>query len=95
MNITVDSFSKAKILVVGDVMLDQYWFGSVDRVSPEAPVPVLAVQNTEMRAGGAANVAHNLQSLGANSCLLSIVVLALQARIIGIPPGAKYQLPIE
>lgn len=66
-------FSNIKTLVVGDVMLDRYWFGSVDRVSPEAPVPVLAVKDEESRAGGAANVAHNLLALGAQSRLLSVV----------------------
>ncbi len=59
--------------MVGDVMLDRYWFGSVDRISPEAPVPVLAVTREESRAGGAANVAHNLLALGAQSNLLSVV----------------------
>jgi len=59
--------------VVGDVMLDRYWFGRVDRISPEAPVPVLAVKGEEVRAGGAANVAHNLLALGAQSNLLSVV----------------------
>lgn len=54
-------------------MLDRYWFGSVDRISPEAPVPVLAVKREECRAGGAANVAHNLLALGAQSNLLSVV----------------------
>jgi rfaE bifunctional protein kinase chain/domain len=67
------SFSKIRSLVVGDVMLDRYWFGSVDRISPEAPVPVLAVHTEEVRAGGAANVAHNLLALGAQSKLLSVV----------------------
>lgn len=66
-------FSEIKTLVVGDVMLDRYWFGSVDRISPEAPVPVLAVKREECRAGGAANVAHNLLALGAQSNLLSVV----------------------
>lgn len=68
-----DIFSQINTLVVGDVMLDRYWFGHVDRISPEAPVPVLAVQSEEMRAGGAANVAHNLLALGAQSHLLSVV----------------------
>lgn len=54
-------------------MLDRYWFGSVDRISPEAPVPVLAVQKEEARAGGAANVAHNILALGAKTNLLSVV----------------------
>ena len=73
MKIELDSFARTKVLVVGDVMLDRYWFGSVDRVSPEAPVPVLAVTSEEVRAGGAANVAHNLRALGAPCSLLSVV----------------------
>ncbi len=73
MNISPNQFSAVKALVVGDVMLDRYWFGTVDRVSPEAPVPVLAVKSEESRAGGAANVAHNLLSLGAQCELLSVI----------------------
>ena len=72
-NLNANSFSNIKTLVVGDVMLDRYWFGSVDRISPEAPVPVLAVNKEEARAGGAANVAHNLLALGAQTNLLSVV----------------------
>lgn len=71
--LTLNSFSHIRTLVVGDVMLDRYWFGDVDRISPEAPVPVLAVQREESRAGGAANVAHNLVALGAQAMLLSVV----------------------
>jgi rfaE bifunctional protein kinase chain/domain len=71
--LTKNSFSHLRALVVGDVMLDRYWFGSVDRISPEAPVPVLAVKREEARAGGAANVAHNLVALGAQTELLSVV----------------------
>jgi len=67
------SFSKAKILVVGDVMLDQYWNGKAGRISPEAPVPVVKVASEEMRAGGAANVALNVASLGGQVCLLGVV----------------------
>ncbi|MFQ3245276.1 MAG: rfaE bifunctional protein kinase chain/domain [Arenicella sp.] len=73
MKLVKTQFSDIKTLVVGDVMLDRYWFGSVDRISPEAPVPVLAVKREESRAGGAANVAHNLLALGAQSNLLSVV----------------------
>lgn len=73
MNIQADSFSHIKALVVGDVMLDRYWFGSVNRISPEAPVPVLSVNQEETRAGGAANVAHNLMALGSRCTLLSAV----------------------
>ena len=61
------------ILVVGDLMLDRYWFGAVDRISPEAPVPVLSAERTDVRAGGAANVAMNLAELGANTSLLSVI----------------------
>ena len=66
-------FSDAKILVVGDVMLDRYWFGEVDRISPEAPVPVIKVKRVEERPGGAANVARNIAALGAQSTLLSVI----------------------
>lgn len=67
------SFEKARVLVVGDVMLDRYWFGDVHRISPEAPVPVLKVSRVEERPGGAANVARNIASLGAHCTLLSVV----------------------
>ena len=67
------SFEKARVLVVGDVMLDRYWFGDVHRISPEAPVPVLKVSRVEERPGGAANVARNISSLGAHCTLLSVV----------------------
>lgn len=63
----------AKLLVVGDVMLDRYWFGEVNRISPEAPVPVVKVERHEERPGGAANVARNAASLGAQVSLLSVV----------------------
>lgn len=62
-----------RILVVGDVMLDRYWFGEVSRISPEAPVPVVKVGRTEERLGGAANVARNAAALGANVDILSVV----------------------
>ncbi len=64
---------KAKVLVVGDVMLDRYWFGDVSRISPEAPVPVVLVEREEARPGGAANVARNCAALGARTRLLSVV----------------------
>ena len=66
-------FSAARILVVGDVMLDRYWFGDVSRISPEAPVPVVKVERSEERPGGAANVARNCAALGARVSLLSVV----------------------
>jgi rfaE bifunctional protein kinase chain/domain len=66
-------FNQAKVLVVGDVMLDRYWFGDVNRISPEAPVPVLKVNRVDERPGGAANVARNIAALGAQATLLSVV----------------------
>ncbi len=69
----IPSFSSAKVLVVGDVMLDRYWFGEVERISPEAPVPVIKIGRVEDRAGGAANVARNIAALGAQATLLSVV----------------------
>ena len=67
------SFENARVLVVGDVMLDRYWFGDVERISPEAPVPVLKVSKSEERPGGAANVARNIAALAAQATLLSVV----------------------
>ncbi len=66
-------FSTIKVAVVGDVMLDTYWWGKVDRISPEAPVPVVAVSKKEQRIGGAGNVALNLQSLGAAVNIISVL----------------------
>ena len=64
---------QARVLVVGDVMLDRYWFGDVSRISPEAPVPVAKIEKTEHRAGGAANVARNVAALGGRAVLLSVI----------------------
>lgn len=69
----VTQFGAARVLVAGDVMLDRYWFGEVSRISPEAPVPVVHVQRTEERPGGAANVARGVAALGAWSHLVSVV----------------------
>jgi rfaE bifunctional protein kinase chain/domain len=65
-------FSKVKVLVVGDVMLDRYWWGSVDRISPEAPVPIVRLNSADTAAGGAANVAVNVAGLGAEAVLVGI-----------------------
>lgn len=65
--------NRARVLVVGDVMLDRYWFGDVERISPEAPVPVVRVASSEERLGGAANVARNVTALGAHAGLLSVI----------------------
>ena len=66
-------FSQAHVLVVGDVMLDRYWTGATARISPEAPVPVVRVEGTEVRPGGAANVALNVAALGASCTLVGVV----------------------
>ena len=63
----------ARVLVVGDVMLDRYWYGAVDRISPEAPVPIVRITREEERSGGAANVAFNVAILGAQASLLTVV----------------------
>ena len=73
MKINIPSFAQAKILVVGDVMLDRYWHGDTERISPEAPVPVVHIQQTEERIGGAGNVALNICSLGGHASLLGLV----------------------
>lgn len=70
---TMPALNTARILVVGDVMLDRYWFGEVNRISPEAPVPIVRVERREERLGGAANVARNAAALGAQVGLLGIV----------------------
>ena len=64
---------QARVLVVGDVMLDRYWFGDVERISPEAPVPVARIHRSEARAGGAANVARNIAALGGQARLLAVI----------------------
>lgn len=66
-----DRVAAARVLIVGDVMLDRYWFGDVERISPEAPVPVVRIARAEERPGGAANVARNVAALGARTMLLS------------------------
>jgi len=66
-------FTQLKVAVIGDVMLDTYWWGTVDRISPEAPVPVVAVTKKEQRIGGAGNVALNIASLGASVSMMSVL----------------------
>ena len=68
----LDKITKARVLVVGDAMLDRYWYGEVERISPEAPVPVVAVSRVDERLGGAANVARNVRALGASCTLFAI-----------------------
>ncbi len=70
---TREQLANTQVLVVGDAMLDRYWFGAVDRISPEAPVPVVRVNREEERLGGAANVALNVKTLGTQATLLTVV----------------------
>jgi len=69
---SIPDFKSARVLVIGDVMLDRYWTGDTSRISPEAPVPVVKIQHLEQRAGGAANVAQNVASLGCSATLSGI-----------------------
>lgn len=73
MSLFLEKLPDIRVLVVGDAMLDRYWFGDVQRISPEAPVPVVAVSDSDERAGGAANVACNISSLGAACDLVAVV----------------------
>lgn len=73
MTLSKEQLQAARVLVVGDVMLDRYWYGAVDRISPEAPVPVVRVTREEERMGASANVAYNLMTLGARASLLTVV----------------------
>ena len=74
------NFSDCKILIVGDVMLDKYYFGTVERISPEAPVPIVNITKEESRLGGAANVANNIASLGGHPLLCGTVGHDFQGR---------------
>lgn len=82
MNITVPAFEHAHVLVIGDVMLDRYWHGRTDRISPEAPVPIVNVRDIEERPGGAANVALNLAALGAKTTLFGLCGRDTEADIV-------------
>lgn len=77
----IENFSKVKVLIVGDVMLDRYWWGSVRRISPEAPVPVVNLKKTSLAAGGAANVAANVKGLGAEPILVGVTGKDEEARL--------------
>ncbi len=96
------SIANLKVLVVGDVMLDRYWFGDVNRISPEAPVPICRVRRTEDRLGGAANVAKNIVSLGAAVTILSIIGKDQTGHIVaellekeGITPDLKIDPEVD
>jgi D-glycero-beta-D-manno-heptose-7-phosphate kinase len=82
---TVGRMAKGRVLVIGDAMLDRYWFGAVERISPEAPVPVVRIEREEERLGGAANVALNVRSLGTQVALMSAIGDDREgARLIGL-----------
>ena len=70
-----EKLAQAQVLIVGDVMIDRYWHGKVNRISPEAPVPVVELERTEDRLGGAANVALNIRAMGATPYLFSVISL--------------------
>ncbi|MEN4574856.1 bifunctional D-glycero-beta-D-manno-heptose-7-phosphate kinase/D-glycero-beta-D-manno-heptose 1-phosphate adenylyltransferase HldE [Pantoea agglomerans] len=82
MKVTLPAFGQASVLVVGDVMLDRYWYGPTSRISPEAPVPVVKVDTVEERPGGAANVAMNIAALGAASRLIGLTGEDDAARVL-------------
>ena len=87
MKVTLPDFRRAGVLVVGDVMLDRYWYGPTSRISPEAPVPVVKVDTIEERPGGAANVAMNIASLGAASRLVGLTGVDDAARALNAKLG--------
>jgi rfaE bifunctional protein kinase chain/domain len=96
----VDRFPSGRVLVVGDVMLDHFVFGRVDRISPEAPVPVVTFDHEQYRLGGAANVAHNLQAYGAGVDLVGVVGadvaadrLAAEMDRLGLSPAGLVTAP--
>lgn len=82
MKLTLPDYQQADVLVVGDVMLDRYWYGPTGRISPEAPVPVVKIDHTEERPGGAANVALNIAALGGQATLVGLTGQDEQARVL-------------
>lgn len=82
MTVVFPDFSTSNVLVVGDVMLDRYWYGSIDRISPEAPVPIVQVNKVIEQPGGAANVAMNIAAIGAQSMLIGLVGVDEPAQIL-------------
>lgn len=78
---TLENFRNINVLVIGDVMLDRYWWGSVERISPEAPVPIINLNKTTLAAGGAANVAANVAGLGANPFLVGLIGSDTEAKL--------------
>ncbi|MGL6176869.1 MAG: PfkB family carbohydrate kinase, partial [Vibrionaceae bacterium] len=82
MKLSLPNYQQADVLIVGDVMLDRYWYGPTQRISPEAPVPVVKIDNTEERPGGAANVAMNIAGLGGKARLIGLVGMDEQANVL-------------
>ncbi|WP_331828479.1 bifunctional D-glycero-beta-D-manno-heptose-7-phosphate kinase/D-glycero-beta-D-manno-heptose 1-phosphate adenylyltransferase HldE [Candidatus Blochmannia sp. SNP] len=82
MTVIFPNFSKSSVLIVGDVMLDRYWYGSTDKISPEAPVPIVKINKVIDRPGGAANVAMNIAALGAQPRLLGLTGVDEAANIL-------------
>lgn len=82
MKLTLPDYDQADVLVVGDVMLDRYWYGPTGRISPEAPVPVVKVDQIEERPGGAANVAMNIAALGGHARLVGLTGIDEQAKAL-------------
>lgn len=78
----LENFSNVKVLIVGDVMIDRFWWGNVTRISPEAPVPVVKLEKTSLVAGGAANVAANVAGLGAKAFLTGVVGEDVEAELL-------------
>ncbi|HEY2847009.1 MAG TPA: PfkB family carbohydrate kinase, partial [Pyrinomonadaceae bacterium] len=83
-DLPIEKLRSAKILVIGDVMLDRYWWGTVDRISPEAPVPVVALESVTHVAGGAANVAANIRGLGCDPLLVGIAGNDAEADLLNL-----------
>ena len=73
MSISKEQLSESRVLVVGDAMIDRYWYGAVDRISPEAPVPIVRVESEFLKLGLAANVADNVRALGSEPWLVGVV----------------------
>lgn len=97
MKIHIPNFDRARVLVVGDLMLDRYWYGDTSRISPEAPVPVVHVGESEERPGGAGNVALNIAGLGGHAQLLGLTgedeaAQALRQRLDGIGVACHFQI---
>ena len=93
-----ERISQLRVLIVGDVMLDEYWFGDVHRISPEAPVPIVKITRSDERPGGAANVARNIVAFGAQAMLLSVVgpdATAARLRTVLDANGIRHDLQVD